>query len=141
MTRILYHNPRALSSGKFAGFSPKSGLDKQRALRYSRDVIDKRPHKEAHKMATISIWRGYRDWDAGSDYEVVTYEDARELGAVRFEDADSDIQYRIIQWDEGIVVFFVERKGYYCEAEIYEYDSIDAAAKDYSFILKKAGVI
>jgi hypothetical protein len=92
-------------------------------------------------MATISIWRGYRDWDAGSDYEVVTYQDARELGAVRFEDADSDIQYRIIQWDEGIVVFFVERKGHCCEAEIFEYPTIEDAKKDYAFILRKAGVI
>jgi hypothetical protein len=92
-------------------------------------------------MATIRIWRGYRDWDAGSDYEVVTYEDARELGAVRFEDADSDIQYRIIQWDEGIVVFFVERRGYECTAEIYEYSSIDEAKEHYAFILRKAGVI
>jgi len=92
-------------------------------------------------MATISIWRGYRDWVAESDYEVVTYEDARELGAVRFEDADSDIQYRIIQWDEGIVVFFVKREGHYCEAEIYEYPSLEEAAKEYRFVLKKAGVI
>ena len=92
-------------------------------------------------MATISIWRGYRDWVAESDYEVVTYEDARELGAVRFEDADSDIQYRIIQWDEGIVVFFVERKGHYVEAEIFEYPDIASAEKDYKFVLKKAGVI
>jgi len=92
-------------------------------------------------MATISIWRGYRDWDAGSDYEVVTYEDAEEIGAVRFEDADSDIQYRIIRWDEGIVVFFVKREGHYCEAEIFEYPDLEAAAKDYAFILRRAGVI
>jgi hypothetical protein len=92
-------------------------------------------------MATISIWRGYRDWDAGSDYEIVTYEDAEEIGAVRFEDEEADIQYRIIKWDEGIVVFFVKREGYYCEAEIYEYPDLEAAAKDYAFILRKAGVI
>ena len=92
-------------------------------------------------MARISIWRGYRDWDAGSDYEIVTYEDARELGAVRFEDEEADIQYRIIQWDEGIVVFFVKREGHYVEAEIFEYPDLEAAAKDYAFILRKAGVI
>ena len=92
-------------------------------------------------MATISIWRGYRDWDAGSDYEIVTYEDARELGAVRFNDEEADIQYRIIQWGEGIVVFFVKREGHYCEAEIFEYPDLEAAAKDYAFILRKAGVI
>jgi hypothetical protein len=92
-------------------------------------------------MATISIWRGYRDWDAGSDYEVVTYEDATELGAVRFNDEEADIQYRIIRWDEGIVVFHVKREGYYCEAEIYEYPSLEEAAKEYRFVLKKAGVI
>jgi len=92
-------------------------------------------------MATISIWRGYRDWVAGSDYEIVTYEDARELGAVRFNDEEADIQYRIIEWDEGIVVFFVERKGHYVEAEIYEYPDLETATKDYAFILRKAGVI
>jgi len=92
-------------------------------------------------MARISIWRGYRDWVAGSDYEIVTYEDAEEIGAVRFEDEEADIQYRIIEWDEGIVVFFVERKGHYVEAEIYEYPDLEAAAKDYAFILRKAGVI
>ena len=92
-------------------------------------------------MATISIWRGYRDWNAGSDYEIVTYEDARELGAVRFNDEEADIQYRIIEWDENIVVFFVERKGHYVEAEIYEYPSLEEAAKEYRFVLKKAGVI
>jgi hypothetical protein len=92
-------------------------------------------------MATISIWRGYRDWVAGSDYEVVTYEDAEEIGAVRFEDENGDIQYRIIRWYEGIVVFFVKREGHYCEAEIFEYPDLEAAAKDYAFILRKAGVI
>jgi len=94
-------------------------------------------------MATISIWRGYRhwNWDEENDYEVVTYEDARELGAVRFEDENGDIQYRIIRWDEGIVVFFVKREGHYCEAEIFEYSDLEAAAKDYAFVLRKAGVI
>ena len=94
-------------------------------------------------MARISIWRGYRhwNWDEENDYEVVTYEDAREVGSVRFEDAGSDIQYRIIQWDEGIVIFYVKREGHYCEAEIFEYPDLEAAAKDYAFILRRAGVI
>ena len=92
-------------------------------------------------MATISIWRGYRNWNAGSDYEVVTYEDATELGAARFNDEEADIQYRIIQWEEGVVIFYVKREGHYCEAEIFEYPDLEAAAKDYAFILRKAGVI
>jgi hypothetical protein len=94
-------------------------------------------------MATISIWRGYRhwDWNEDSDFETVTYEDACELGSVRFNDGESDIQYRIIQWDEGIVVYYVERRGYYCEAQIYEYGSIDEAKEHYEFIFRKAGVI
>jgi hypothetical protein len=92
-------------------------------------------------MATIRIWRGYRDWDADSDYEIVTYEDARELGAVRFNDEEADIQYRIIEWDEGIVIFYVKREGYYCEAEIFEYPDLETAAEQYRFVLKKAGVI
>ena len=94
-------------------------------------------------MATISIWRGYRhwNWDEENDYETVTYEDAEEIGAVRFEDEEADIQYRIIEWDEGIVVFFVKREGHYCEAEIYEYPSLEEAAQEYRFVLKKAGVI
>ena len=94
-------------------------------------------------MATISIWRGYRhwNWDEENDYEVVTYEDAREVGSVRFEDAGSDIQYRIIQWDEGIVIFFVKREGHYVEAEIFEYPDLETAAEQYRFVLKKAGVI
>jgi len=94
-------------------------------------------------MARISIWRGYRhwNWDEENDYEVVTYEDAREVGSVRFEDAGSDIQYRIIQWDEGIVIFYVKREGHYCEAEIFEYPDLEAAARDYAFILRRAGVI
>ena len=94
-------------------------------------------------MARISIWRGYRhwNWDEENDYEVVTYEDAREVGSVRFEDAGSDIQYRIIQWDEGIVVFYVKREGHYCEAEIFEYPDLETAAEQYRFVLKKARVI
>jgi len=93
-------------------------------------------------MARISIWRGYRDWVAGSDYEIVTYEDAREIGSVRFTDADSDIQYRIIRTGDGeIVIFFVERKGHYCEAEIFEYPDLETAAEQYRFVLKRAGVI
>ena len=92
-------------------------------------------------MATISIWRGYRDWNAGSDYEIVTYEDARELGAVRFNDESSDIQYRVLCYEGGIVIFFVERKGYYREAKIFEYPDLETATKDYAFILRKAGVI
>jgi len=89
----------------------------------------------------ITIWRGYKDWDDGSDFEVVTYEDAVELGSVRFDDGETDIQYRVIQWDEGIVVFYVERRGYYCEAEIYEYPDLETAAEQYWFILKRAGVL
>jgi len=94
-------------------------------------------------MARISIWRGYRhwNWDEENDYEIVTYEDATELGAVRFEGEEEDIQYRIIKWEEGIVVFFVKREGYYCEAEIFEYPDLEAAKKDYAFILRKAGVL
>jgi len=94
-------------------------------------------------MARISIWRGYRhwNWDEENDYETVTYEDAEEIGAVRFEDEEADLQYRIIRWCEGIVVFFVKREGHYCEAEIFEYPDLEAAAKDYAFVLRKAGVI
>jgi hypothetical protein len=99
-------------------------------------------------MATISIWRGYRhwNWDEENDYETVTYADAEEIGAVRFENEEADIQYRIIQyriiqWDEGIVIFYVKREGHYCEAEIFEYPDLEAAARDYAFILRKAGVI
>jgi len=94
-------------------------------------------------MATISVWRGYRhwNWSEENDYEVVMYENAEEIGAVRFNDEEADIQYRILQYEEGIVVFFVERRDHYVEAEIFEYPDITSAEKDYKFVLKKAGVI
>jgi len=92
-------------------------------------------------MATISIWRGYRDWDAGSDYEIVSFTGS-EIGSVRLTDTEADTQYRVFRdEDDNIIIFFVERRGHYCEAEIYEYPDLEAAAKDYAFILRKAGVI
>jgi hypothetical protein len=92
-------------------------------------------------MATISIWRGYRNLNADSDYEIVTFVGS-EIGAVRFSDADADIQYRVFRSEnESVIIFFLERRDYDCEAEIYEYPNLTAAEKDYAFVLKKAGVI
>jgi hypothetical protein len=92
-------------------------------------------------MTTISIWRGYRSFTGDNNYEVVTFVGS-EIGAVRFSDADVDIQYRVFRSEnENVIVFFLERHGYDCEAEIYEYPDLAAATKDYAFVLRKAGVI
>jgi len=91
-------------------------------------------------MATITIWRGFRSFVSQSDYENVIF-NGRELGSVRFE-SDVDIQYRIYETEEGeVLVHYVERNGYDCTAEIYEYESLEAAKADYAFILRRAGVI
>ena len=92
-------------------------------------------------MATISIWKGRRSFTGDNNYEIVTFVGS-EIGAVRFSDADSDIQYRVFRSEnESVIIFFLERRGYDCEAEIYEYPNLTAAEKDYAFVLKKAGVI
>jgi len=92
-------------------------------------------------MTTISIWRGYRSFTGDNNYKTVAF-NGSEIGSVRFTDADSDIQYRVFRdEDDNIIVFFVERRGYECFAEIHEYASLDEAAKEYRFILRKAGVI
>jgi len=89
----------------------------------------------------ITIWRGYKDWNDGSDFETVTYEDAVELGSVRFTDEEADIQYKVFRYEDGIIIHFVERKGHYVEAEVFEYPDLETAAEQYRFVLKKAGVI
>jgi len=92
-------------------------------------------------MKTISIWKGFRSFTGDNNYEVVTF-NGSEIGAVRFEDADSDIQYRIFRDENGnIIIFFVERRGYECTAEVFEYPTLEEAAKEYRYILRKAGVI
>jgi len=92
-------------------------------------------------MKTISIWKGFRSFTGDNNYEVVTFSGS-EIGAVRFEEADSDIQYRVFRSEEDkIIIFFVERRGYECAAEVFEYPTLEEAAKEYRFILKKAGVI
>jgi len=92
-------------------------------------------------MATISIWKGHRSFTGDNNYEVVTFIGS-EIGAVRFSEADSDIQYRVFRSEnENVIVFFLERRGYDCEAEIYEYPDLAAAEKDYKFVLEKARVI
>jgi len=92
-------------------------------------------------MTTISIWQGYRSFTGDNNYETVTFKGA-EIGKVRFNDAESDIQYRVFRDEEDkIIIFFVERRGYDCVAEIHEYPTLEDAKKDYTFILRKAGVI
>jgi len=92
-------------------------------------------------MAVFTIWSGYRSFTGDNNYESFSFK-GEELGSVRFTDADSDVQYRVFRSEEDkIIIFFVERKGYDCFAEIFEYPTIEEAAKEYRFILKKAGVI
>jgi len=93
-------------------------------------------------MKTINLWRGIKSFDGKYDnYEEVAIV-GEELGKVRFTDADSDIQYRVFRTeDDNIIIYFVERRGYDCVAEIHEYTTLEDAKKDYAFILKKAGVI
>jgi len=92
-------------------------------------------------MTTISIWKGRRSFTGDSNYEVVSFVGS-EIGSVRFNINGDDVQYRIFR-DEGdnIIIFFVERRGYECTAEIFEHPDLKAAEKDYAFILRKAGVI
>jgi len=71
-------------------------------------------------MATISIWRGYRSFTGDNNYEVATF-NGSEIGSVRFN--------------------FIERRGYDCTAEVYEYDNLEEAKEHYAFILRRAGVI
>ena len=92
-------------------------------------------------MKTISIWKGFRSFTGDNNYEVVTFSGS-EIGAVRFEESDSDIQYRVFRSEEDkIIIFFVERRGYECTAEVFEYTTLEEAAKEYRYILRKAGVI
>jgi len=92
-------------------------------------------------MKTITIWSGHKSFIGDNDYETVAFK-GEELGSVRFSDANSDVQYRVFRSEEDkIIIFFVERKGYDCFAEIFEYHSLEEAAKEYRYILRKAGVI
>jgi len=92
-------------------------------------------------MATISIWRGFRSFTGDSNYEVVTF-NGSEIGSVRFNIDGDDIQYRVFRdEDDNVIVFFVERRGYDCTAEVYEYSSLEEAKEHYAFILRKARVI
>jgi len=92
-------------------------------------------------MTTHTLWSGYRSFTGDNNYEVVTFTGS-EIGSVRFTDADSDVQYRVFRNEnDNIIVFFVERRGYDCVAEIHKYPTFEDAKKDYAFILKKAGVI
>jgi len=92
-------------------------------------------------MTKISIWKGSRSFTGDNNYEIVTFQGS-EIGSVRFTDAESDIQYRIFRDEnDNIIIFFVERVGYDCTAEIFEYPNIEEAAKEYGFVLRKAGVI
>jgi hypothetical protein len=92
-------------------------------------------------MATIRIWNGTRSFTGDNNYEIVTFQGS-EIGSVRFNINGDDIQYRVFRdEDDNIIIFFVERRGYECTAEIYEYSSIDEAKEHYAFILRKAGVI
>ena len=92
-------------------------------------------------MKTITIWSGHKSFVGDNNYESFSFK-GEELGAVRFEDADSDIQYRIFRDENNnVIVFFVERRGYECTAGVFEYKSLEEAAKEYRYILRKAGVI
>jgi len=92
-------------------------------------------------MATISIWRGYRSFTGDSSYEIVSFSGS-EIGSVRFNIDGDDIQYRVFR-DEGdnVIVFFVERRGYDCTADVHTYSNLEDAKRDYAFILRRAGVI
>ena len=91
-------------------------------------------------MATISVWRGFRSFTGDRNYEVVTFVGS-EIGSVRFNINGDDIQYRVFRDEnDNIIVFFVERRGYDCTAEVYEYSSLEEAKEHYAFILRKAGV-
>jgi hypothetical protein len=90
----------------------------------------------------ITIWRGYRSFTHTGDYENVIYETAKEIGSVRFEDADEVIQVRIIETEDGeIIIHHATRTGYDTVAEIFEYPTLEEAVKENRFLLKKAGVI
>ena len=97
----------------YAGrISSKLGLDNRREVRYSRDVNDKHTFN-------------------GS-----------EIGSVRFNIDGDDIQYRVFRTETGsVVIYFIERRGYDCSAEVYEYDNLEEAKEHYAFILRRAGVI
>jgi len=89
-------------------------------------------------MKTITIWSGHKSFVGDNNYETVDFK-GEELGSVRFTD---NLQYRVFRSEEDkIIIFFVERKGYDCFAEIFEYHSLEEAAKEYRYILRKAGVI
>jgi len=93
-------------------------------------------------MANISIWKGRRSFISDGKYENVIYENAKEIGSVRFEDANEVIQVRIIETaDGGIVIHHATRRGYETVAEIFEYDNLESALVENRFLLKKAGVI
>ena len=92
-------------------------------------------------MATISIWRGFRSFTGDKNYEVVTFVGS-EIGSVRFNINGDDIQYRVFRDEnDNVIVFFVERRGYDCTADVHTYSNLEDAKRDYAFILRKARVI
>jgi len=92
-------------------------------------------------MATISIWRGYRSFTGDNNYEVVTF-NGSEIGSVRFNIDGDDIQYRVFRTEtDSVVIYFIERRGYDCTAEVYEYNNLEETKEHYAFILRRAGVI
>jgi len=92
-------------------------------------------------MANISIWKGYRSFTGDSNYEVVSFVGS-EIGSVRFNIEGDDVQYRIFRdANDSVIIFFVERRGYDCTAEVYTYPDLETAAKEHRFVLRKAGVI
>jgi len=92
-------------------------------------------------MAKVSVWKGVRSFTGYSEYENIYFE-GTELGSVRFT-GEIDVQYRVFKLanDEGIIIQYIERDGYDCISEIFEYPNIEEAAAVYRFVLKKAGVI
>ena len=92
-------------------------------------------------MARISIWRGFRSFTDDNNYEVVTF-NGSEIGSVRFNVDGDDIQYRVFRTEtDSVVIYFIERRGYDCTAEVYEYNNLEEAKEHYAFILHRAGVI
>ena len=91
-------------------------------------------------MTIFTLWYGTKNSVGGGEYETVEVE-GEEICAVKFADEDAIIEYRVFETADGSIFVHNVVRGREVNADIDVYDSIEAAAKDYAFILRKAGVI
>jgi|YNPMSStandDraft_1061717.scaffolds.fasta_scaffold168060_1 hypothetical protein len=88
-------------------------------------------------MTIFTLWYGTKN---SGDCETLEIE-GEEIFAVTFADEDAIIEYRVFEIADGSIFVHNVVRCREVNADIDVYDSIEAAAKDYAFLLCKAGVV